>query len=608
MQKITLTIKNNWLRLALHKKITILMFGFLLVPGIFFVSLFFNNMLEAEEQKVIASAEYDLVSMATTTEKNINTAISILHLVDSNSILSELLSNPYDDRTFLAYYNEISSDFRNIVTVNPDVRNLRLYIDSDKVPESFPFFISRDRVFEEDWFIKSDDNYSIRIDYNESFSTVLSSQSVSLISFNKTITSSNGKKNIAEVSYVMDDFFGSVYSSKDSPSTVLIETDDEVYANDDSTLSHISTYKYLISSIKKSDSDHLVMKVGNVDYLISSLYNPSGMNYYIVNNLSEQFFTTRQAQYLILAIIVIFFLVLIFLFQYSIKVLLKKIYQTFDLMYSYEKASDIVKIEHNSSDEISQLQEYFNKMIDKVNEFVDSEAKRAVVEKEMEIKALQSQINAHFLYNVLNNIEMMAIIEENYMIADSITALARLLRYSMSWKSQIVSIDQELDYVSDYVSLFNMRFDNSIDLIIEMDDNIKSLLIPKITIQPIVENAIKHGSETTDKDTTIKISGKIIDNALVIEVLDNGVGIPRQLLKNIIKELNSISTTETVMGIGIKNVQERIVVKFGADYGIDIKSKVDEYTKVTLKLPVITENTEIYDTAQEENDEKHTDS
>ena len=168
---------------------------------------------------------------------------------------------------------------------------------------------------------------------------------------------------------------------------------------------------------------------------------------------------------------------------------------------------------------------------------------RELLVKNSEIRALQNQINAHFIYNVLESIKMMAEIDEKYEISDAITALGKLLRYSMKWTSGNVTVEQEIDYIHNYLALINLRFDYEIYLSLNIPENIMIQEIPKMSLQPIVE-------------LYQKISGEI-DSA-------GGSG----------------------NGIGLKNVQDRIRISFGPEYGLEFSSKPGMYTKVRVRVPM----------------------
>jgi two-component system sensor histidine kinase YesM len=182
---------------------------------------------------------------------------------------------------------------------------------------------------------------------------------------------------------------------------------------------------------------------------------------------------------------------------------------------------------------------------------------------------------------------MMAEINEEYEISDAITSLGKLLRYSMKWVSRNVSVREELEYIKNYMVLINLRFDYDIYLSVNLPEELLDQEIPKMSLQPIVENAILHGIEEMAEDTNIYIKGIIDGDNCYIQVTDAGVGMTEEELeglRNKIHESIEVAGGEG-HGIGLKNVQDRINMAFGKEYGLEIDSKLGCYTKITMKMP-----------------------
>lgn len=247
-----------------------------------------------------------------------------------------------------------------------------------------------------------------------------------------------------------------------------------------------------------------------------------------------------------------------------------------------------VVIEHCGPDEMGELGTQINKMLTRIKQLMDDNLKREMLVKNSEIRALQNQINAHFIYNVLESIKMMAEIDEEYDISDAVTSLGKLLRYSMKWVSGNVLVEQELEYIKNYMALINLRFDYEIYLSLNLPEIILQQEIPKMSLQPIVENAIYHGIEQMAEDTNIYIKGRVEGNDCVIEITDAGHGMTEeemaQLRQKIAGELDSSGGSGN--GIGLKNVQDRIQIAFGGAYGIEVASQIGCYTKIIVRIPM----------------------
>lgn len=250
--------------------------------------------------------------------------------------------------------------------------------------------------------------------------------------------------------------------------------------------------------------------------------------------------------------------------------------------------------------QVRELGTQINKMLERIKELMEDNLNREMLAKNSEIRALQNQINAHFIYNVLESIKMMAEIDEEYAISDAVTALGKLLRYSMKWVSGNVLVEQELEYIKNYMALINLRFDYEIYLSLNLPELVLKQEIPKMSLQPIVENAIYHGIEQMAEDTNIYIKGILDGDDCVIEITDAGKGMSEEEVEKLrLKIAGKIdSNGGSGNGIGLKNVQDRIHIAFGDQYGIEIASKLGCYTKIMVRIPITHRQSE-------ENDPEH---
>ncbi|MBP1991985.1 sensor histidine kinase [Paenibacillus eucommiae] len=242
-----------------------------------------------------------------------------------------------------------------------------------------------------------------------------------------------------------------------------------------------------------------------------------------------------------------------------------------------------IQLDVQSTDEVGQLTQSFNRMTEEIHTLVNHVYKSEIIQKEAQLKALHSQINPHFLYNTLDSINAIAVIEDVPVLARMTKMLSDMFRYSISTGEQIVPLEEELKQVVRYVEIQQIRYDNKFSLIVNIPDYLLSYPIPKLTLQPIVENAIYHGLEMLPGEGHITINGYETATQMILKVSDNGPGIPEPVLLNI--QSNLQGKAPNVDHIGLANVQERIELHFGSDYGIKLESKLGEGTTVTYILP-----------------------
>ena len=268
---------------------------------------------------------------------------------------------------------------------------------------------------------------------------------------------------------------------------------------------------------------------------------------------------------------------------------LKRFYNVLSIIRKVRAGDMDVRAEEDGrTDEMGELSHQVNRMLDNIQELMQENINREVLVKDSQIRALQNQINAHFIYNVLESIKMMAEMKEEYDISDAITSLGKLLRYSMKWTSDTVMVSEEIEYIKDYMALINLRFDYEIYLSLNIPDEIMRQRIPKMSLQPIIENAIIHGIEELADDTTIYVKGIPEEEYCTIEITDNGRGMNDEELETLRKKISGEIVTEGGSGnsIGLKNVQDRIRMEYGEHCGIGVTAMEGCYTKVYVRIPM----------------------
>lgn len=281
----------------------------------------------------------------------------------------------------------------------------------------------------------------------------------------------------------------------------------------------------------------------------------------------------------------------------------KNIYQP---IKKVEKALEVVSGEDDNlefdlaidpSSELYEVASYINKMIYKLKEFANREYTATILMKQAELKALQTQINPHFLYNTLDSIRGLALIEGQENIAKMTKALSGLFRYSISKTEDLSAFREELKNVENYMTIQQLRFSNKFifikDIELNEETEIMDCALPKLTIQPIVENAVYHGLETKIGKGTIIIRAYTTEKRLVISIEDDGIGMSQETVESINEKLMSSydpyseSRNEKSTSIALVNVNERIKLFFGPNYGLKVLSTQNIGTTVEIVLPLV---------------------
>lgn len=243
-----------------------------------------------------------------------------------------------------------------------------------------------------------------------------------------------------------------------------------------------------------------------------------------------------------------------------------------------------VDISVEGSYEVQHLGKTIRSMVDQMRKLMDDIVVEQESKRKSELDALQSQINPHFLYNTLDSIVWMIENERYEGAVTMVTSLARLFRISLSRGKNIITVADELEHVRNYLTIQKMRYKNKFSYEIDVEPETLQCATIKLIVQPLVENAIYHGMEFMSGDGEIKIKAYQTGEELFIDIVDNGLGMPQEQAEALLTE-ESTKKRGKGSGIGLKNVQERIQLYFGSQYGLAIYSEPDEGTTARIHLP-----------------------
>ena len=364
-----------------------------------------------------------------------------------------------------------------------------------------------------------------------------------------------------------------IFDSEKSNISQHISETDMSFIDIDGILYSMNDY-----SSKNNGQDYLIMstEISEPDWIFIRVVPEAGLEKGM-----------KSTQLRLASVIIVFFafcLLVAFVLSNGITKPIKKI---LSVMKVAEKGDLSVRTETKGADEMNQLGLGFNSMIAEIEELVHDVYISNYKKKEAELNALQAQINPHFIYNTLESIRMMAKINGDDDASNMLFVLGKLLRYGINAKKQIVTVREEIDHLQDYIKLQNHRFDDKFDLIIDVKKNLLSTKIIKLVFQPVVENAIFHALETIEGKGFIKLTGYRKKTVAVFEISDNGTGMTESQLDDLSSNINDFGLQhDGSRGIGLRNINERIKLYFGTEYGLKIHSTLNEGTKVVIKIPV----------------------
>lgn len=253
-------------------------------------------------------------------------------------------------------------------------------------------------------------------------------------------------------------------------------------------------------------------------------------------------------------------------------------------MQKFEKQAETFeyKVDMSNVAEFQTLSTSFEHMVLMIQSLVEKVHNEEIVLRKTELKALQAQINPHFLYNTLDSIQWMCEQDNSKDAVKMVGALAKLFRISISHGNEFIAISDELKHAESYLIIQSYRYKNQFTYSFDVDKSVLDCMCNKITIQPFIENAIYHGLDRMVDEGEIKIIVERRGKDIAIIVKDNGLGMTEEQCKAVLQKGRSDSK-----GIGVKNVDDRLKIYFGEEYGITIDSELDVGTTVTIKIPKI---------------------
>ncbi|HHU70421.1 MAG TPA: histidine kinase [Clostridiales bacterium] len=374
----------------------------------------------------------------------------------------------------------------------------------------------------------------------------------------------------------------------DNHRIIILDNDYVIYDTQEENIASTAS-KDLMEISWDSPQDEKTISIEGQEYMSSSVLSDySGWRIISLIPEEEIFHDLEKMQLvtlLIIILLIVISLLLGFIFSFQIVHPLKKLGS---LMKLAENGDFDIKVKVNSKDEIGTLAQAFNSMISKINSLIHEVYIEQIRQSELELQMLQSQINPHFIYNTLESISMMATIHNDDSTSEMAYNLGSILRYGINKTKEVVTVREELDNLEKYISLQEIRFHSVYTITISVSPDLYDIYITKLILQPIVENAIFHGMKDIRSGGKIIVTGyKTDNNLLVFEVEDNGKGMTDSLTKDLNDYIND--KNNLFSSIGLRNVNKRIKIKYGDEYGLEIQSIADIGTKVIVRLPI--ENT-----------------
>lgn len=384
------------------------------------------------------------------------------------------------------------------------------------------------------------------------------------------------------------------YAYEDDVAYVCIDDGQVLLSNDKENRIGGVSIGTLYQQVKKEKSGNLRCAVNGTEYLMNFytiprpwVFNGQQMKVFHFTGYEEVVREVAMVTKRINAVILLMLVLITAISYAAVRLLVRPIVVLTKKMGDYTIESEITGIDTERKDEIGHLNQAFCRLDDNIKQLFVRLEEENKIKEQYRYESLRAQLNPHFLFNTLTSIRWMAMIRGAHNIVESIDALASVLKYSMSRDDRLVTLEEELDNIRNFVYIHNFRYQDYCSLDIDIPDEMKHLRMMKFILQPVVENAIIHGYDKHREQITIRVYGYTEDEFLYLFVEDDGVGISEEVIEQFETFKQTAGKGDRLTGIGLTNVDSCLRITFGEVYGLKLKRGSTHGTSVTFTLPLI---------------------
>ncbi|OPH49055.1 two-component sensor histidine kinase [Paenibacillus ferrarius] len=605
-------------RISIQAKLIVAYIVIILIPIILFSWYLFNGFYQNTLQDTLKKNQYMLESEKANIHNNIEIVGRTAQLSIADREVIDYLQNAreLEVHELVDFNMNTFSNLQRLMFNNPIIANVRLFTDNPKTMEIWPVIFKESRVAGRTWYprvVAKKGAVWWEILQNEkdvmkrdTLDGEAASTYVSL--FREIYYPSDTHVGILEVDMLIDKFFQTTFSPiQDGESHMLVvDRTGRIFtdtANDFFQGMDLEQLHREWEARPHEEAFHFNFTVGDTPYLILSTPIEQ-LEAHLLNvvSLKKPVTQIQKARNLFITAAVVLIALLSIITYFLQSLILKKLHILRDSMKKVRRGDLNVHIDMDAGGEVGELAHHFRQMLKKMNELIVEAVNKQASKKEAELNSLKNQIDAHFLYNTLENLKMMAEVEAQYTISDALTSLGSMMRYSLKWSKDHVRLRDEIQHIQNYMAIMNIRYDGMLELKLDIPEDYMEQEVLKMSLQPLIENAVKHGmyiDRARREGITISIRACKKDDTMMIEITDDGAGMSSDKLGELhekmvmedgpfhLKYSRYVPKENEGNGIGLRNVSQRIKMYYGREYGITIDSAEGEFTQVMMKLPYL---------------------
>lgn len=584
-RRLLFTIKNLNLRYQLILSYIPIFIISLLIINLVSYYLMANTLKKNSREFVNETAK--IISRDIT--KNLNQYDEISSSIAFDENLSSLLSGEINDYNYFIKSNKVKQKLYYFTQNSKDVKSIFIYpINRSAVIRSNSNIIYNDMNYIDNEYFKSlASNAETRV-WSTSAVAGSDPEGGNYLYFLRAIPNFGTSNGLIQMQIREKSIFDIYKDSSFGKDSTIFIIDENGYIVSHPNKEKIST-RIETSQIQKinQNSGSFTTEIDGKNYMI--VYNAIASSKWTLIATIPMDYIQSNNQWLLntnLIIIMISFIFVILISVWVSSKIASPLERVGKAMKRLEKGDFEVRLDYDSDNEIGKIYKRYNAMAAEIKNLMEVIRKEEKKKKEAYIKVLQAQIKPHFLYNTLFTIKCLASIKKQPQIEELLDSLIKLLMASISKGGEFVSVYEEIEYIKNFALIQKYRFEDKFKVIFNISSEIQNCIVPKLIIQPIIENAIVHGMDTEISFIEVKIEGRLEGEDIVFRIRDNGKGIDADKI-NMMLQASENKNKNGFNGMGIKNVNERIKLYFGDQYGLYYLSNIENGTEVIMRLPVI---------------------
>ena len=554
--------------LKFRAKLFIICLMISLIPTLILGSFCYGQLRTLLTERERTALRDSIIQESITISSQLNSYETISEYIVWDSNLLDVLSRKYDTNAqmYRAYTQTVEPFFSTLKHLSPDIDQILIYTDLEIYPRT-GVLEPLSQIEDCSWYAEA------------AFSTkplwVYSGESDQLFVIHRFIDIPSNISAYIQVDINHENLFSRLKSLFSQSYGILLFD-----GNGDMLWSFRTSDMEDFYDSPEELSAASLSELSRSDFIVESTLDQTyGWTYYVYRPTSVVLASTNTTIFVILFIVIFCVFLVVLLSYWLSSSLVRPLEKLAANMNQVSQGNYEIAISYRSCDEVGQLIRSFTEMVQKLNHLINETLQAKIIRQKLEFRALQAQINPHFLYNTLSLINSQAILAGHPKIGLPARYLASFYRTSLNKGKDLITVKDELTNIQAYINIQLIMHSDSFDVVYHIEDDIQSFIMPNLMLQPLVENAILHGIDSLNgiRRGCLEITAKSSGDTLVFTISDNGLGIPQSKLATLL--------TQKAKSYGIENVHTRAQLQYGSQFGLHYHTQTDSGTTVTLTIP-----------------------